>query len=65
MDLRSLLAYLATALPEGLRGTKVTDFASIKGQIADPSTSKIYELEISVEEYENGKIWVLDLNKFW
>ena len=37
MDLKSIIAFLVTAVPKGSKSAKVTDFDGLKGQILDPS----------------------------
>ena len=46
MNLQMLIAFLITSLPKGSKSAKVTDFLSVKGQIADPATQRVYYLEI-------------------
>ena len=46
IDLRSMISYLMTSIPKGSNSLKVTDFAEVRGQITDPNTDKVYEMEI-------------------
>ena len=64
MNLEKLIAYLITSIQKGSKGVKVTDFASMKGTIADQSLQKVYEMEIYLkEEPDFGNIMVLNLAK--
>ena len=66
MDLRSVIAFLITSIPKGSKSAKVTDYDKVVGQIADPDTQKVYEMEIQVFAAPNqGNICVVDLGKIW
>ena len=66
MNLKSIIAYLITSLPKGSSSAAVTDFANVKGQIADPATQKVYEMEIHLHENQyTGNILVLNLAKVY
>ena len=63
MNLQQMIAFLITSLPKGSKSAKVTDFESVKGQIADPSMQRVYYMEIFLEASVFGNILVLDLQK--
>ena len=63
MNLQCMIAFLITSLPKGSKSAKVTDFLTVKGQIADPAMQRVYYMEIFVKADGVGNIWVIDLSK--
>ncbi len=61
MSLQQMIAFLITSLPKGSKSAKVTDFLTVKGQIADPSMQRVYYMEIYLNADTGGNILVLDL----
>ena len=60
-----MIAFLITSLPKGSKSAKVTDFETVKGQLADPSMQRVYYMEIYLRADDRGNILVLDLQKVY
>ena len=65
MNLQSMIAYLITSLSKGSPSSKVSDFETVKGQIADPAAQRVFYMEIQLTAKTHGNIWVLDLSKVY
>ena len=63
MSLQQMIAFLITSPPKGSKSAKVTDFETVKGQLADPSMQRVYYMEIWLNTQSDGNILVLDLQK--